>query len=156
MTTGRINQVANPSSTRGEQARPKRTDSAGPGTLGRRTLGRDSPRNSRGALLRGAGPDPGSLTDVGMGGAPGGARSDVVGRLGPGTLPSALQRGRRGGAWDARSRRTPLWHTFLRAYSVLLGTFPSRLWTRPRTSCLERAVRRTGHRVPYWWGPFGR
>ena len=29
-------------------------------------------------------------------------------------------------------------------------------WTRPRTSCLERAVRYTGHRVPYCWSPFGR
>ena len=26
----------------------------------------------------------------------------------------------------------------------------------PASSWGERAVRRTGHRVPYWWSPFGR
>merc|ERR1711872_373611 len=31
-----------------------------------------------------------------------------------------------------------------------------RLGLDPASSWGERAVRRTGHRVPYWWSPFGR
>ena len=110
MTTGRINQVANPSSTRGEQTfgPGEPTPRVGPGTLGKRTLGRGFPAELQrsAAARRGAGS--GFPDRRGLGGAPGGARSDVVGRLGPGTLPSALQRGRRGGA----GTRGPVAHPF--------------------------------------------
>ena len=118
MTTGRINQVANPSSTRGGVARPG-GPSPGSGDTRLRTLGGGFPaelQRSAAARRRGAGP---GFPDRRGAGSPRGG-SDVVGRLGarvsPGpSLPAAWPSR---WCWDARSRRTPLWHTFLRAYSV--------------------------------------
>ena len=118
MTTGRINQVANPSSTRGESSPTRRPESW---VRGRQVTdaGRGFPaelQRSAAARRRGAGP---GFPDRRGAGSPR-RGSDVVGRLGarvsPGpSLPAAWPSR---WCWDARSRRTPLWHTFLRAYSV--------------------------------------
>ena len=51
---------------------------------------------------------------------------------------------------DRGPRRTPLWNTWVRVVTRPRATFHVPAWTRPRPQLPgERAVRRTGHRVPY-------
>ena len=67
MTTGRINQVANPSSTRGESTRPAVRE-PGSGDPGRRTRAGRPAELQRSAAARRRGRTPGTLTtDVGRG-----------------------------------------------------------------------------------------
>ena len=75
-----------------------------------------------------------------------------------------------GGARDTRSLRTPLglWFASLLGFrrdswgrsekdlDQTARLLPFRFGLDPATSWGGRAVRRTGHRVPYWWSPFGR
>ena len=123
MTTGRINQVANPSSTRG---RVPRGTSEERRRAARATARRPTREGEPDGLGRGR-----SAAWASAGGV---AVAVVLGREAP--------------------MHTPLAHVVAsllgRGGAVSRGTRPfGSAWTRPRTSCLERAVRRTGHRVPY-------
>merc|ERR1712055_1115026 len=100
----------------GASPAPAKRLPVGPGTLGRRTLGRASPRNSRGAPLRGAGH--GSLTDVVARGAPRRGLGRHVGRLGPGTPSLCLA------AWPSRwclGREVPSHTPLAHVLASLLG-----------------------------------
>ena len=118
MTTGRINQVANPSSTRGEQARHRRNDSLwvrGPWGEGRWAgLPRGTPEE-RCCAARGRSRVPDRR---GARGAPRRGLGRHVGRLGPGTPSLCLA------AWPSRwclGREVPSHTPLAHVLASLLG-----------------------------------
>merc|ERR1712055_441031 len=102
----------------GASPAPAKRLPVGPGTLGRRTLGRASPRNSRGALLRGAGPGTGPRPTWWLEEPPRRGLGRHVGRLGPGTPSLCLA------AWPSRwclGREVPSHTPLAHVLASLLG-----------------------------------
>ena len=147
MTTGRINQVANPSSARGWVPPPNPWLPGRPEATRGLGAGLGVPAELQRSAV-GSGTGLGRPTPAGSGYLPGGSARRTVSAPWPALCRTAANLAVVLG--DRGPRRTPLWNTWVRVVTRPRATFHVPAWTRPRPQLPgERAVRRTGHRVPY-------